>query len=387
MQEQKYVVVILALLLLMVLIIGVAAAAEIRYVTLEEAEKIAEENSVSLRLARLAVEEAEFQYRQAQAATIMKPSPTMLLQAQSGLDVARQKFLMDKDKLSLSVKTDFFNVLKMQNLLEIAQEGLESAKRHEDVARKKLAAGTATKLDVIKATRRVLSSQASVSEAQHGLELAQMKFLQTLGLELDARVLPESSAFDFVPVEVDLQKDLAFALVNREEVKQLESAIAVAKKNVELSDNDYTPVLTLEQAKINLAKLEAQLEQLKQGLVLEIKQSYSALKDAEKRIPVLQKGVEEAEEMLRLSELSYEADMITSNDLEDARLGVLSAKNDLVNAIFDYNLAKAKYFHAVARALQKQSAQPGRASQRSGASQPSDASQLGGASQPSEASQ
>lgn len=352
MQGQKWLVFGLVTLLA-VAFTGIAAAEGngIRYVALEEAEEKAFENSVSLELARLAVEEAEFQYKQAEAAMIMKPSPVLLMQAQAGLDVAQQKYLTARDELALEVRTDFFNVLRTQNLLKIAQEGLESARRHEQVAQKKLAAGIATRLDVIKASRSVLSSESSVSQASHGLELTQMKFRQTLGIHLDAAVLPQEIDLGVEPVEVDLDKDMAYALANRDEIKQLLLAIEVAEKNVEISDNDYTPVLTLQQAQINLAKLERQLEQVRQGLTLQIKQSHSAWKDAEERIPVLQKGVEEAEEMLRLSELSYEADMITSNDLEDAQIGVLAAKNELVNAIFDYNLAKTRYFHAVGRSL------------------------------------
>ena len=75
-----------------------------------------------------------------------------------------------------------------------------------------------------------------------------------------------------------------------DEIKQLVLAIQVAEKNVEISDNDYTPVLTLEQAKLNLAKLKLQLEQARQGLALQIRQSYTDWKQAEERIPVLRKG-------------------------------------------------------------------------------------------------
>ncbi len=343
--------------LLVVAMGGLAAADGVRYVALEEAEEIAFENSLSLQLAKLAVAEAEFQYRQAEAAMIMKPSPVLLMQAQGGLDVARQQYLTALDQLALEVRTDFFNALRTQNLLGVAQEGLESAERHEVVAEKKLAVGTATRLDVIRASRSVLSSQSGISQARHGLELAQMKFRQTLGIDLDAPILPQDAVLDVEPVEVDLDEDMAYALANRDEIKQLLLALEVAEKNVEISDNEYTPALTLQQAELNLAKFQRQLAQARQGLALQIKQTHSALRDAEERIPVLQKGVEEATEMLRLSELSYEADMITANDLEDAQLGVLAAKNDLVNAVFDYNLAKTRYFHAVGRSLAGQRVQ------------------------------
>ncbi len=335
----------------MLLVAGVGSTTELHHVSLEEAEQIAYENSISLYLARVGVEEAELNYRQAEGAAIMRPSPITSMQAQAGLDLARQKYQMDKDNLALTVKTDFFNVLRLQSLLGIAQEGLESAERHLNVTQRKFELGTVTQLDVIQAARNVLNRQADIVSLEHNLELSEMKFRQTLGLSLNSAVLPERSAFEIEPVNIALEDDLEFALANREEIMQLKLAVAVAEKNVELVDNDYTPVLTLAQAQLNRNKMEAQLQQAKQLLTMEIKQNYLAIKDAEQRIPVLQKGIEEVEEMLRLTELMFDSDMVVANDLADTQIAVASAKNDMVNAIYDYNLATARYTFAVARAL------------------------------------
>lgn len=340
------------LMLLLLLLLGSGqVSAETYEVTLEEALEIARENSIDVELAQYDLAEADLQYRQAEAAMIMDPSPTLIMQAQVGVDLANQNYLMAIDNLALSVQEAFYSVLKTQDLLEIAQEGLESARRHLDVAEKRYEAGTATRLDVIQATGNVLSSQAGVTQAKHGLELAVMSFRQTLGLSLDDPIMPEPVELDFQDVDIDLEDDLAFALTNREEIKQLEAGVQIAEKNVELADNDYTPKLELEQAKINLARSKAQLKQVRNLLELEITQSYLAIQDAIERIEVLEKGVEEATEMQRLSELMYESNMITGNELQDAQLGVLSARNDLVDAITDYNLAQARYYHTVARAL------------------------------------
>lgn len=330
---------------------GTAIAMEPQLITLAEAEEIAFENSISLYLASLTVEEANLGKKQAEAAAIMHPSPTMLMQVQAGVDLATQQYLMAKDSLALEVKTDFFNVLRLQNLLEIAEDALKSAGRNLDVTEKRYNAGTVTQLDVIQATRNLLSSQANITQLQHNLELVEMKFRQTLGLALEANILPETTAFEIQTRDIDLEADLEFALANREEISQLEVAVSVAEKSVELADNDYTPEMELEQTKLNLEKMRAQLDQVKQFLTLEIRQNYAAIKEAEQRIPVLEKGVEEAEEMLRLTELMYESHMIVSSDLADVQLAVTSAKNDLINAIYDYQLASSTYSYAAAEAL------------------------------------
>lgn len=346
------------LLLSLVMVLSLAATVQgseaTQYVTLGEAQEIAKANSHGVKLASLRLQEAEVQLEQAQAAQIMQPSPTMLMQAQAGYDLAMQGYIMAQDDLALTVKTDFYTALQLENMLNIAAEGLESARRQLDVAEKKFAAGTVTRLDVIQASRNVLNSEAGLVQARHGLDLAVQKFRQSLGLGLDDGVRPAGEAFVVVERQVDLASDLAFALEHREEIRQLRVAVDVAAKRVELADNDYTPALELRLARLQLEQAQVQLEQVKQLLTLEMRQSYTSMQDARQRIPVLEKGVEEAQELLRLSELMYEADMITANDMQDAQLAVLAARNDLVSAITDFNIAQARYRYTVASALREQ---------------------------------
>ncbi len=325
-----------------------------QYVSLAEAQAMAAANSHDVKLAALRLEEAQVQLEQAQAAQIMQPSPTLLIQAQAGYDLAMQGYIMAQDDLVLTVKTDFYTVLQLENMLNIAEEGLESALRQLNVAEMKFEAGTVTRLDVIQASRNVLNSEAGVVQAGHGLDLAVLKFRQSLGLALDADVRPAAEAFEVVERSVDLEEDLRFALENREEIRQLRVAVEVARKSVELADNEYTPALELRMARLQLEQTMVQFEQVKQLLTLEMRQSYIAMQDARQRIPVLEKGVEEAQELLRLSELMYDADMITANDMQDAQLAVMAARNDLVSAITDFNIAQARYRHTVASALREQ---------------------------------
>ncbi len=331
-----------------------AVSEEPQYVSLIEAQAMAATNSHGVKLAALRLEEAQVQLEQAQAAQIMQPSPTMLMQAQAGFDLAMQGYIMAQDDLVLTVKTDFYTVLQLENMLNIAEEGLESALRQLNVAEMKFEAGTVTRLDVIQASRNVLNSEAGVVQARHGLELAVLKFRQSLGLPLDTDVRPAAEAFEVVERSVDLEEDLRFALEHREEIRQLRVGVDVARKSVELADNDYTPALELRMARLQLEQATVQLEQVKQLLTLEMRQSYTSMQDARQRIPVLEKGVEEAQELLRLSELMYEADMITANDMQDAQLAIMAARNDLVTAITDFNIAQARYRYTVASALREQ---------------------------------
>jgi len=338
-----------------ILFLGTASAVagenEVREVTLEEAQSIAVENSEGLELAGLDVAEARIQLDQAETAQLMEPDPTALMQARAGYELAHLGKIMAQDDLALNVQTGFYQVLQLKDMLDVAEEALASAERQLDETEQKYDAGTATRYDVIQATSHVRGSAADVVQAEHGLELAIMNFLQTLGLDLDDNVRPQQKTFTMEERDIDLEEDVAFALDNREEIIQLETAVEVAEKSVELADNDYTPDLELEMAEIQLQQAKVQLEEAKKLLTLEIHQSYTEISEAEERIPALKKEVEEAEELHRISGKMYEADMITMTELQDSHLAVVAAQNELITAISDYNTAQARHSYTAAEAL------------------------------------
>ena len=91
-----------SLVVLLVMALAGAAAAEekaVQYVTLEEAEQIAMENSVKLSWQSSPWKRPSFSISRREAAMIMRPSPVVLMQAQAGLDIAQQQYLTALDEL------------------------------------------------------------------------------------------------------------------------------------------------------------------------------------------------------------------------------------------------------------------------------------------------
>jgi len=106
------------------------------------------------------------------------------------------------------------------------------------------------------------------------------------------------------------------------------------------------------EARINQAK--ADLEALKEHelllgdrILLEVKEAYLSMNEAEKNIGVAKKAIAQAEENLRITNEMYKEGMATTTDVLDAQTLLTQAKTNYYQALYDYNLAWAKLQKAI----------------------------------------
>ncbi|MBO2519503.1 TolC family protein [Limnochorda pilosa] len=328
-----------------------AGAGALRELTLEEAVALALERNAQIRQAEADLEEARLVLEETRARHLMQPNPVTLLQAETGYELARRNLILTRSQVRLSVEQAFYGVLRAENLAEVAREGVALAERQLAVAQDRVAAGAAAPVDAIRAESQLSSARAQLLQVEGAVQLALLAFRQTLGVDLDTPIRPASQPVEVEPIPIDLEADLAFALENRVEVLQALAGIEAARTSVELTDNDYTPGLSHERARVGLRKAELALQQVRDGITLEIRQLYQTLLDAERQVEVLEQAVAAAEESLRITEAMYEAGVATDLELLSAQTAFIQAKTNLVNARFDHREAQVRYAHAVARAL------------------------------------
>lgn len=329
-----------------------AGQERLAYVSLDEAVALAFEHSLKLEQSRLSLQEAELGLKQARANNLVQPSPTALIQAERQVDIAARQLLLDQFDLKLEVEEAYYSVLRAQNLIAVLEEALRVSRRQLEIAEERFARGTGTQAELLGAASQVAQNEANLAQAQGGYEIALLNFRRVLGVDFAEPIAPLASEFAFEPYEVSLQDDIAFALERRIEILQALLGVEAAQKQVELYENDYTPELALELAKVALAKAHNGLEQLRRGIQLEIRQAHLSLQDAARRIPALAKSVAEAEENLRVAQSMYEVDMAPFVQVMGAQVALANARTEYVHAIYDYNLARARYERAVARPLE-----------------------------------
>lgn len=328
-----------------------AAEDQVLYLDLRTAVELAHANNVELKLAELELEKARLGLEQVRAMSLIEPSPTLQLQAEAGVTLAERSLSLTKQRIAFDVEEAYYNVLRLQNMLAVLDEAEQMARRQLEVAESRRSAGVATDIDVLKAGTALLQTQADKAQAEDSLVLVLARFRQILGLEADVDIVLDETVVTRELVDMTLEQAVAEALSNRLELTQVRIGVEVAEKELALATNDYTPELTRLQAELELQQARLRARQARDGIALDVQNAYNNMQDAYRRLAVAQQRLAEMEEQWRVVQALFDARMATDVELLQGQTGLAEARTSAVNAVFDYNIARAKFFQAIAREL------------------------------------
>jgi outer membrane protein len=101
------------------------------------------------------------------------------------------------------------------------------------------------------------------------------------------------------------------------------------------------------QAQAQLAQAKEGLSMTRDGVTLDVTQSYLAIQKARERKIVSEQEVTQAEENYRVMSAKYKQGLTANSDLLDAEVALLQAKLNLTQSLVDYALALAQMSKAV----------------------------------------
>ncbi|RMH69726.1 MAG: TolC family protein [Gemmatimonadetes bacterium] len=308
-------------------------------------------------------------------------------QAKADRRLAEVRYTLAEQNLIYTVKQRYFDLLRAQRLAQVRAEQVDQNERYLDRAQTQFELGSVTQGDVFKAKVGLANAQMDFISAQNAVRIAKANLAHTIGLPLSH----DFEVIDIVesqPLEVDLEQVTQIALAQRPElsenealIERSETGVALARSNhwsrprINLNSSYFynqsesfvlgtnqestswgwsigaSANLTLfdggatraavQQAKINHRIAERDYEQKKRDIALEVQEAYLNLIEARERIRVSTEAVRSAEEDLRLAEEKYDLGAGTFIEVTDAQVAVTDAKRSQVNAIYDYELAKA----------------------------------------------
>lgn len=306
----------------------------------------------------------------------------------ASLDVQRTR-----NEVVLQVKQAYYDVLRAQELVKVAEEALKNAETRRRLAEAAVEAGVSPRLDVMRAEAAVAAAQQAVIAARNVLQLAKAAFNNVLGRRVDEPVelLP---ADETVPDEVDYNQSLQEALAKRPEVVQASLGVSLAEKQVTAARRDVLPNLLIrgqwdfnlktstfqpressfttiaalqfklwdsgqtqgriEQARADVEKARVAVESAREGVALEVRNAYLSLLEAREKVAAAERGLQAATESLRVARVRYEAGVSTQLELSDAELAFTQAQQNLVNARYDLRVAWARLEKAMGRYAQPQ---------------------------------
>ncbi|MBD3180901.1 hypothetical protein GF312_01345 [Candidatus Poribacteria bacterium] len=317
-------------------------------------------------------------------------------QTKYSLEAAEYELEATKDQVILDVITSFYGVLLTEHMVDTAEMAVKQVEAHLKTAQDLVDAGMATNFDLLRAKVQLANTKSGLIKARNGLNLSKDGLKNMLGINLNEPIEVEGQLV-YVPLKLDLPQHLAKAMENRPEIKQLEMQANAGEKFVSLAKatnrpnlvavgnynwesnadtpgdifdgdewkNSWNITLSLnfpifdgfsarakvKQAESGLRQIQLGMEQLKDGIGLEVRAAYFGVMEAEELLKAQEETVQQAEESLRIANLQYKNGIITSVELMDTELAFTQAQTNRFNALHDYAIAVAKLEKATASEL------------------------------------
>ena len=342
---KAFLVTVVAVVFLFVVALLWAAEAP-KTVSLTEAVELGLTESNAIKVATFSLRQLEVAYKQNKANLLLQPSILSELQIENSWRSARRNFEVTKSRVALQVEQLYYNQLRAERALTLAQENLKRAEKQLENVQTKFSLGTVAKLDLLRSELEVENARLEVKKTEKNLSIARAQLASYLTGDTK-RVFSLSTQLDFQPLQLDLERCVDYALKNRPEIQEREEALTLSRKEVEVIKAPYYPPLEVEKAQANFQLAQVQLENVKNNIILEVEQRFTDFLAALDSVPVAAKNREIAQENLNVAQARFDAGVLTVVDLLDAQNNLYQAESNYLNAIFNYNTTKAQLFDSL----------------------------------------
>lgn len=307
--------------------------------------------------------------------------------ASTALTISELDYERTRNDTILQVTQAYQGVARAEEFVRVAEEALKNAQERLRLIRAQVDAGVAAQFDLLRAETAVAQAEQALLNTRNQRELAVAALNNLLGRDLNTpvQVVKPTALPPLQEAALDTLTQQAYA--NRPEILAAERGVQLAQLNIRNAQRGNLPSLILTgqadfnlntspfnprresytgtvvlsvpiwdsgitrarvtQARDDVEIAQLRLQQAKEGVALEVRQAYLNLQDAQKRLAVAQKGLEQATEALRLARVRFEAGVSPQLEISDAELAFTQAQTNFVNAQFDYLDAYAALQRAI----------------------------------------
>ncbi len=321
--------------------------------------------------------------------------PFRLARVYEAAGLTAQARRLDEASTRSQVATDarvaFYEYMRAQGNLAIAQRGFETAQRHREDLARFVEAGTVARVELLRVEAQVAESERVVISARESVGLAEAQLRQRLHMPPGERVTLGEALDAPVDVPGGVESLLDRAMRDRPEIGSLERQTRALDANLAATRAAMFPSLVA-QANIDIANpnqrfipqsqefnttwdvnlilqwsptgaiqtgatanrvasqrdaVRAQLDALREGLEIEVRGTWVQVQSARAAIEAARRQVAFAEESYRVRRERFLAGAAVSSDLTDAELDLMRARLAAANAHVDLRVALARLRRAV----------------------------------------
>jgi outer membrane protein len=311
--------------------------------------------------------------------------------AKLGVDLSKETLETTKRDLVLQVRVGYFNILRAEKFLNVAQQQVKQFEAQLEVSKAFFDVGIVPKNDVLLAEVNLANAKQQLVKTANDLATAKASFNILLRREVNTP-LEVVDILTYIAFPLSYDQSLGEALRLRPEIKTAQLNIDQAKENVKIARSGFFPTINLAgnysrlsdnpyvgggikfsdgwtvqalatftlwnwgntafkvgENKVKVTQAEDSKTQLIESITLEVKSDYLNMMTAEKNISVTEKAIEQAEENLRMNEERYKYQVATQTDVVNAVTLLTQARVNYYGALSDFNIAKAQLERGMGR--------------------------------------
>lgn len=311
-----------------------------------------------------------------------------LRSASADVGAAEAGAVTQRYQVTLLTKQAFYNAIANEELVRVADAQVRRAALQLEVSVQKLHAGSATRSDSLRAAVDHGNARIALLQAQANLATAQANLGRQIGVDQPVRAIPDSQ----LPALPDTAALRNAAKESAPQVEQADAQARAARANVLANRSQYIPTLSLtyganrrdtlfshltvgnpthswqfalrwtlfngfsrEQSQVSASVqrdiAEAQAADTRRAVNAQLTQQFAALETAYAQIDIATVNVAAATEDLRVQQERYRVGAGTILDLLTSQAALTQAQTNLVQARFNYLIARAQLEALVGRSL------------------------------------
>jgi outer membrane protein len=311
--------------------------------------------------------------------------------AQSQVASAEDRGELLKRDLAFQTAQLFDAILFLRESLRVQNDHVRTLNDHIGIARKKVAAGTATELEVLNTQVRVVSARNQIVDLENALEKQELALRRLMGLET-AAPLELRGGFEHNSLALEPDTLVTEAFRSRPETQALENLIRTADLQVRVAGLHDRPTLSLNvlggakngyipnlktwklnyvaavqadipifdgrlgralkaEAEAGLTAIKNRTRELEDMIRSEVLQAVSDVRASEEKLRSVEVNIEQAQKALEFARARYEAGTITNLDLLDTEDAFVEAEFLRLRALYQLVLSRTALDRATGRPI------------------------------------
>jgi len=300
---------------------------------------------------------------------------SLIDQAEANKQISLNDLEREKQTIIYKVTEAYYKILQAEGIKKVSAQAVKQMQAHLESSEALLKEGMIAPIDLNRIKSQLSNLEHNLIKAENGYELTMYNLNAIMGIDLNTELLLENN-LSYEPCEINLEQALIQAGENRLEMMNISQQRRIMEAMVDAAKGNRKPQVVfsaesgitgwqamivaeysfldggvnkakIEQAEIKLTQVDQSEKQVQQLIEFEVRSAYLNMKEAEKLIKVAEEGIKNSQESFRIAQVKYNEGIATNTEVIDAQSTLIEAETNHLNALYDYNTARAALVKAI----------------------------------------